>query len=119
MWKAIKAIALFLMAQAVFILLALVFSSFTHLNEMNVTFVGLLLSYVAVILYFCFIEKIELSSNEFKARPLPTLALCVCIVPFMAMVSVLTALGLNLPDRLDIPFGELPVFLAVLTIGVL
>ena len=119
MWKAIKAIALFLMAQVVFILLALVFSSFTHLSELNATFVGLLLSYVAVILYFCFIEKIELSSNEFKARPLPTLALCVCIVPFMAMVSVLTALGLNLPDRLDIPFGELPVFLAVLTIGVL
>lgn len=117
MWKSLKAIALFFASQIVFCVPVFFLSWFFELNKGNLFCIGVLLSSLAMILYFCLADKVKISSSEFNERPLPTLGLCICIVPLMQTISSL--LALNLPDTLNLSLKDMQFPLALIVIGVI
>lgn len=115
MWRAIKAIAIFYIAQFGFSKLMSIF----ELSGESAVLFSLILADLAVILYFLFVEKVRISLGMLKERPLPTLGLCACIPPFLIVFIILTVVSLSLPNTWDLSFEEVPVPLAFAAVGII
>lgn len=115
MWKAIKAIAIFYIAQFGFSRLLSIF----ELNRESADLFSLILADLAVILYFLFVEKVRISLGMLKVRPLPTLGLCACIPPFLIVFIAFAAFSLDLPNTLDLSLKDVSVPLVFASIGII
>ena len=115
MWKSIKAIAILFVFQFILIIPLMLLP----LERDMILIIGLTLSYMAVIPYFYYIEKVGISSDAFKKHPLPTLALCIFISPFLIALTALIGASMDLPNNLDISTENIPFLLSLAGIGLL